>query len=55
MTRGPYELCMNFAERAATVPAAGGGVVLSTHGLADLSGAGVALPPLSGAALGAGG
>jgi maltooligosyltrehalose trehalohydrolase len=51
VTRGPYELCMNFADRAATVPASGGELVFSLHGLADLGDDGVALPPLSAAVL----
>jgi maltooligosyltrehalose trehalohydrolase len=51
VTRGPYELCLNFAEQPATVPAPAGSVVLSTDGRAEASGRGVALGPLAGAAL----
>ena len=51
VTRGPFELCMNFAQQPAIVPAADGDVVLTTHGTAEVSGAGVALGPLGGAAL----
>ncbi|MEA2341478.1 MAG: maltooligosyltrehalose trehalohydrolase, partial [Solirubrobacteraceae bacterium] len=51
VTRGPYELCMNFADRPATVPASGGELVFSLHGLADLGDDGVALPPRSAAVL----
>jgi maltooligosyltrehalose trehalohydrolase len=48
--RGPFELACNFAREPASVPVAGGEVVLATHDASMREGA-VALPALAGALL----
>jgi maltooligosyltrehalose trehalohydrolase len=49
--RGPYELALSFADRAARVPCRGAEVVLATHADTHVHGGEVALPPLAGALL----